>query len=376
MKKIFLLMTACVAMLSANAQLRNSALHLNRVSDNNVVNNYGQTFGTGARTTASTLYHYDEEMMNMLTTDSLWYYKANYGTGTDSGLLLGTSMWGLTEFAERYDFNAADSSVKVIGVVSIFHGVVNPASTHTVRFRMRNVAGISGTVPLQYSGFPSTLADSSALIPYSQLGVGPAATGDTFKAFWFADSGTVAYRTTSFFVGYATTYNWAAMAGDTICALVTSYNHNVEWTITTGPTDTVINDQAVLYYPAAGGWNDLRFDLGGKGDYFLYAIIDASYSSTLGVNGITNKKFTFYGNYPNPAVNSTNIRFSLAVSSDVTIRITDMSGRIINTINETNLSSGEHIIPIETSNMAAGNYLLTINAAAGGGIASKFTVTK
>ena len=378
MKKSFLLFIASIAMVAANAQQRNSAPHssLNRASDNHVVNNLGSDFGSGARTT-TTLYHYDEEMRNCLTTDSLWFYYASAATvaNTDSGYFLGTSIFGGDEFMERYDFTGADSMVKVIGIVSIFHGTVNASSTHTVSFRMRNVAAPTvSSATLTYSGFPGTLADSLAGVPYTSLGIGPVGTGDTFKVFFFADSGTAAYRTTSFFIGWGTNYSWAAMNADTISTLTSSYNHNLQWTIASG--DTTINDQCVADFPGFGGWLDERFDLGAQGDYFLFAAIDASYSSTLGVNGITNKGFTFYGNYPTPAVNSTNVRFSLAKGSDVTIRITDMSGRIINTINENNLTSGEHTISVSTSNLPAGNYLFAINSSTGGGIASKFTVVK
>jgi hypothetical protein len=53
-----------------------------------------------------------------------------------------------------------------------------------------------------------------------------------------------------------------------------------------------------------------------------------------------------------------------------------MNSRLINTITLKNLSAGEHITPIQTSDLAAGQYVYGIYTSVGGGIASKFTVAK
>ena len=94
------------------------------------------------------------------------------------------------------------------------------------------------------------------------------------------------------------------------------------------------------------------------------------------ISGVTRKDLTFFGNYPNPAVNSTNIKFSLAAATDVTIYITDMSGRTINTISQAGLAAGEHTVPVSTENMPAGNYIYLVRTGTGSGIASKLTVAK
>jgi hypothetical protein len=54
----------------------------------------------------------------------------------------------------------------------------------------------------------------------------------------------------------------------------------------------------------------------------------------------------------------------------------DMTGHSINTISESGLSAGEHIVPVNTSALPAGNYLYIIHTSGGDGIASKMTVIK
>lgn len=48
--------------------------------------------------------------------------------------------------------------------------------------------------------------------------------------------------------------------------------------------------------------------------------------------------------YPNPAVNNTTFKISVAIESDLQISISDVSGRILKAIYKTNLSAGQHTI--------------------------------
>ena len=91
---------------------------------------------------------------------------------------------------------------------------------------------------------------------------------------------------------------------------------------------------------------------------------------------MTKNGITFYGNFPNPAVNNTNIQFSIATATHVTITITDMAGRTINTIQQNNLTAGQHIVPVNTRDLSAGDYLYIIRTANGSGMASKMTISK
>ena len=306
------------------------------------------------------------------------------------GYLTGTDSFGDQGFAERYDIDVAadDSSLVVIGVVAEFHGTVNPSSTHTVSFNAWSVdvpSAVSATY--SYSGFPGVSFDS-VVVPYTQLGIGAAA--DTIKAYLFtAVSGPVQ---SSFFVGYTTIYNYSTLGGDMI-GLASSANGDrtsVKYTVATyidtvvnsagtadsaiTVTDTTINVQNATQW-SDGAWHDNYTDNDSlSNDLAIYPIVVIG--NPTGVKGITKNNFTLFGCFPNPASTSTNVRFSLLKNADVTIEVADMSGHCINTIKQTSLATGEHTVPISTSELPAGNYLCIVHTSAGDGIATKITVVR
>ena len=94
------------------------------------------------------------------------------------------------------------------------------------------------------------------------------------------------------------------------------------------------------------------------------------------VKGITRNNLTFFGNYPNPATDMTNIKFSLVNSTSVTVTIMDMAGHTVNIINKANLAAGENTITVNTSSLPSGDYLYIVHTASGDGIASKMTIAK
>ena len=317
------------------------------------------------RTTA--VFHDSLVLTNLHTTDSLKLYYAS--SHTDSGFFAGTNGYGFTAFAERYDFNGADSSIEILGVLSLFGGTVNPASTKTLTFRAWNVGPVatSSRPTLSFSGFPGTQLDS-VNVGITHLGITD--TSVSYTAHYFTTP--TAYLTTSFFVGYSINYNFSALAGDTIGLYTSKIGQRTSNIINISGGDTTVNDVNVTFDTSF--WYDNGYNLKTNNNYLIFPIVNTK--SSLGFKGVTRNDFTFFGNYPNPAVNSTNIKFSLAKSTDVTIVITDMSGRTINTITQSDLGIGEHIIPVETNNMAPGNYIYAIHTAAGDGIASTMTVVK
>ena len=383
MRKLFILAIALSINTVAFAQ---RVIHT-RATDINSINNSGFTFGqynSSARITAvgDTLV-----LSNIPATDTpLVIYSAGI---SDSGYLTGTDIYGDQGFAERYDINGSDSSVIVIGVVALFNGTVSPSSAKTITFNAWNV-GVPQVVSatFEYSGFPGTNIDS-LVVPITQLGIGAAT--DTIKTFLFPDF-TPDTVQSSFFVGYTINYNFATLNGDTLglaCSLngtrtsavydTTTYIDSVVNSAGTADSaiyvlDTVVNVQNTTL------WSDYSWHDNYTGNDSLFndlAIYPIVYiNSATGIKGVTRKDLTFFGNYPNPAVNSTNIKFSLLHNASVTIQIMDMKGRVISTINNTNLSVGEHIIPVNTSAMPSGDYLYFIHTSGGDGIAGKMTVLR
>lgn len=71
-------------------------------------------------------------------------------------------------------------------------------------------------------------------------------------------------------------------------------------------------------------------------------------------------KFTVFQNYPNPFNPSTNIRFNLSSSSDVSLIIYNSMGRKILTVIDENLSAGIHTYSVNMSQYSSGMYYARI----------------
>ena len=79
-------------------------------------------------------------------------------------------------------------------------------------------------------------------------------------------------------------------------------------------------------------------------------------------NGQLPTELKLKGNYPNPFNASTTISYSLSITSDVTISIYDMLGRLIETINSEIQAAGEHSVVWNADNFATGVYFYKITA--------------
>ncbi len=293
----------------------------------------------------------------------------------DSGYVTGTNYWGDKAFAERYDITDSARNMQVIGVMAQFAGRVNPASAHSVNFKVWDQGGwqpINGTQ--FYNGFPDIVLNA-VNVPVTQIGIG--VTSDTLKTYLFSTgTGDIS---TSFFVGYSIDYNFTSLNGDTL-GLQSTWNGyrkpTTMYTLKINISDfgDTTEDYVFNVQNATQGSDNIWYDNYSQNDSLLnnliiYPIVVAGFPT--GTKGITRNNFTFYGNYPNPAVNSTNIKFSLAAGANVTIQLMDMAGIVLNTITQTGLSTGEHIIPINTAGLPAGEYLYLIRTSQGDGIAGK-----
>jgi hypothetical protein len=66
--------------------------------------------------------------------------------------------------------------------------------------------------------------------------------------------------------------------------------------------------------------------------------------------------------YPNPVNQNMNVAVTMANSENVTVEMFDMTGKLISSENEGQLSLGEHIISIDGSSLANGMYLVKVTA--------------
>ena len=317
-------------------------------------------------------------LSNIPVADSVRYIYTE-GTNDSNGYLTGTDSSNDVAFAERYDYNGADSSMVLIGVFAEFGGKVNPASSQTINFNVWDLtAPIVITSSLTYSGFPNNILDTLN-VPVTQLGIG--ITSDTLKAFLFPTS--TGILPGSFFVGYSINYIFSTLNGDTI-GLASSANGTRTSPITIssvnidalGDTsyDTVINVQNATMQSDYNWYDNYTQDDSISNDLAIFPIVVIG--SPTGIKGITKNNLTFFGNFPNPAVNSTDIKFSLLEGTDVTIQIMDMAGHKLSTITAAGMSSGTHLVPVNTTDMPSGNYLYLVRTADGDGMAGKMTIIK
>ena len=320
-----------------------------------------------------------DTLSNIAPGDSLVVIKY---TSRGTGYVAGTNSFGDKGFAEFYNFNGRDSSIKVIGVLAQFGGKVTAASTKSVNFK---VWGITGRVRVSsskaYEGFPNSVVIAKN-VPITQLGVGT--TRDTLKAHMF-DSASITLNT-GFFVGYDISYNPTALNGDTI-GLASSRNgrrtipqFHVEYTVNPDSiTDTLTRDTIYWVQNATQFADDIWHENYTDNDSIfnnlaIFPIVRVN--APTGLNSVTAKGLTFFGNYPNPAQNTTNVKFALADAADVTVSVLDMSGKTLFTQTAQGLASGEHIVPVSTEQLPAGSYLYTIKTSTGGAIASQFSVVR
>jgi hypothetical protein len=328
------------------------------------------THKAAAKTTAAG----DTTLLRNTATNTTTLYKLDSG-----GYVTGTNFWGDKAFAERYDFNAADSSVRILGVMAIFGGTISATTTKTVSFDVWDAGGQQAiTGSLFYNGFPGTLLNTLT-VPVNQIGIGTFT--DTMKNYWFA--GQTYPLSGSFFVGYNINYNYNSLNGDTI-GLANSPNgirlptgsaglyklvYNSSAIDTT--LDTVLNVQNATLGSDNVWYDNYTQNDSIKNNLAIYPIVLIGFPT--GVNGVTKNNLTFFGNYPNPATDYTNIRFSLAQNADVSLQIMDMAGRMIQTIKQTNLGTGEHLINLSTAHLAAGEYLYLLRTSGGDGMAGKMS---
>ena len=93
----------------------------------------------------------------------------------------------------------------------------------------------------------------------------------------------------------------------------------------------------------------------------IYTTNITSKNDVVSVHEISNDELQMT-NYPNPFSNSTTIRFTLSKNSKVKLNIYDMNGRLIQTLADKELSSGEHRLEFSSGNISTGIYYCVLRS--------------
>jgi len=107
-----------------------------------------------------------------------------------------------------------------------------------------------------------------------------------------------------------------------------------------------------------------------------YSYLGGEFTSSIGRDKADLPEgFTLSQNYPNPFNPTTTIDFSLPFTADATIKVYDMTGRVVSAINLPGTSAGTHSVQFDASRLSSGVYLYRLDAG-GFTTAKMFTLVK
>ena len=105
------------------------------------------------------------------------------------------------------------------------------------------------------------------------------------------------------------------------------------------------------------------FGAGSAVNYFVgwstAPYISLNFDPTLNI-AEQNEDFNSVSIYPNPASSDVTVSFDLAASSNATIKLSDLSGKILSISTLNNLATGTNSANIQTANLVAGIYYVTL----------------
>lgn len=107
---------------------------------------------------------------------------------------------------------------------------------------------------------------------------------------------------------------------------------------------------------------NLSFPNGGPCQQSIVSIDLFGKGSTNIVNSSSGKGFTLGENYPNPFKNSTHFTYTTPKESEISLLLSDMTGRILRTIVRGRVSEGEHSVDFDASDLPSGSYLLLLES--------------
>jgi hypothetical protein len=101
----------------------------------------------------------------------------------------------------------------------------------------------------------------------------------------------------------------------------------------------------------------------GAGDYFVNLSFDPNIETLLSLNDIKNNNgLSLMQNIPNPATFSTEIRYALGNTANVTLEVVDVTGKVIAKHALGMRAAGDHSYELNTSDFADGIYYYTLTA--------------
>ncbi len=98
----------------------------------------------------------------------------------------------------------------------------------------------------------------------------------------------------------------------------------------------------------------------GKGLFMNYDNVTEEHPEPVSLNTVEQLTTTNVDLYPNPAQNRTTLSYTLSSSSNVTLNIFDMNGRLVSSLNKGNQGAGLHTQEISLNSLNKGVYMIQI----------------
>ncbi len=155
------------------------------------------------------------------------------------------------------------------------------------------------------------------------------------------------------------------LAGDLVYAGIQYNNYNDDPLVRRGKNLAIghdagvkVNDPVAIGYHN-GGW--VQSDFVKKRNLMVRLLINDHSNRIDGVD-LNSALATLDQNYPNPFSTSTTISYEISNASDVSIEVTDITGKQILMLNEGNKPAGKHQVSITADQLNSGVYFYTIQA--------------
>lgn len=156
----------------------------------------------------------------------------------------------------------------------------------------------------------------------------------------------------------------------------TSFSQNVVVYLVNGESEATAVEE-IDKITIQGAW--LKFHLVNSEmiNYHLGSVIRYEFDFTSGITDQPADNLSDLLLFPNPAVQSVTVSFSLIEATDVELQLLDLQGRQINVKQAGILPTGKHQLEISNPQSAAGYYLLQVTTASGTQVKPVlFTTTK
>lgn len=311
------------------------------------------------------------------------YGDAYFMESTDGG-----ATWGPVSHLFHADFSG-DSLGLIRGITVVYQGNTPKVTFETIKQTTAgnffpgapsNIRFWSPTLPGADPNRSIIIADSNnvpfapylgvndVMAPICRPSIGVSADGNALMvAFTVASSETGGLDTTSFKDVYLTASNDGGATWETPVRLNPTSPRR-DWSY---PSVSQWNDNAgSSYFANISVFSDSvpgsYVNGAGNGESLAQQIFLRASFDFVGVNNISSQvpdRFTLHQNYPNPFNPSTSIRFALPSKANVTLKIYDITGKVVATlINNEVVTAGLNEVNFDASNLASGLYFYSLQA--------------